>query len=107
MGRTARAEATGEAFTFVAPEDEADLRAIERAVGKRLPRVTVPGFDYRAKHDPALEIPIAERIAAIRARKKEERARAKVNAERRAANAAREAAAPKSKRPRRSHLGRR
>jgi ATP-dependent RNA helicase RhlE len=107
VGRTARAEATGEAFTFVAPEDEADLRAIERAVGKRLPRVTVPDFDYRAKHDPALEIPIAERIAAIRARKKEERARAKVNAERRAANAAREVAAPKSKRPRRSHRGQR
>ncbi len=31
----ARAEATGEAFTFVSPEEEADLRAIERAIGKR------------------------------------------------------------------------
>ncbi len=30
VGRTARAEATGDAFTFVAPEEEADLRAIER-----------------------------------------------------------------------------
>ena len=101
VGRTARAEAKGEAFTFVAPEDETDLRAIERAVGKRLPRVTVPGFDYRAKPEPALEVPMAKRIAAIRARKKEERARAKINAERRAANAARAAAAPKPKRNRR------
>jgi len=31
VGRTGRAELTGEAFTFVAPEDESDLRAIERA----------------------------------------------------------------------------
>jgi ATP-dependent RNA helicase RhlE len=90
VGRTARAEATGDAFTFVAPDEEADLRAIERAVGKRLPRVTLPDFDYNARPEGQLEVPIAERIAAIRARKAEERARAKVNAERRAANAARQ-----------------
>jgi len=42
VGRTARAEAVGEAFTFVAPDEESDLRAIERAVGRQLPRVTVP-----------------------------------------------------------------
>ena len=89
VGRTARAEATGDAFTFVAPDEEADLRAIERAVGKRLPRVTLPDFDYSAKTEGQLEVPIGERIAAIRARKAEERARAKVNAERRAAGAAR------------------
>jgi ATP-dependent RNA helicase RhlE len=97
VGRTARAEATGDAFTFVAPDEEADLRAIERAVGKRLPRVTLPDFDYSAKAEGQLEVPIGERIAAIRARKAEERARAKVNAERRAAGAAR-AAAPQRER---------
>ena len=88
VGRTARAEATGDAFTFVAPEEEGDLRAIERAVGKRLPRVTLPDFDYHARPESKLEIPLAERIAAIRARKAEDRARAKVNAERRAAHGA-------------------
>src|SRR5205814_2328648 len=36
VGRTARAEMTGDAFTFVAPEEEGDLRAIERAIGKPL-----------------------------------------------------------------------
>ncbi len=44
VGRTARAEATGVAFTFVAPDEEADLRDIEKALGKRLPRVTLPGL---------------------------------------------------------------
>jgi len=38
VGRTARAEATGDALTFVAPEEEGDLMAIERAVGRRLDR---------------------------------------------------------------------
>ena len=46
VGRTARAEMTGDAFTFVSPEEQTDLAAIERAIGKRLPRITVPGFDY-------------------------------------------------------------
>ena len=84
VGRTARAEAVGDAFTFVAPEEEPELRAIERALGKRLPRVIVPDFDYAARSQAVLEVPLAERIATIRARKAEERARAKVNAERRA-----------------------
>ena len=86
VGRTARAEATGDAFTFVAPDEEGDLRAIEQAIGKRLPRVTVPDFDYTARATERFEVPIAERIAEIRKRKAEERARAKANAERRAAH---------------------
>ncbi len=84
VGRTARAEATGDAFTFVSPEEEGELRAIERAIGKRLPRVTVPEFDYRQRPQERFEVPIGERIAAIRARKAEERARAKAKAERKA-----------------------
>jgi ATP-dependent RNA helicase RhlE len=83
VGRTARAELTGEAFTFVSPDETDDLRAIERAIGKSLPRVTLPDFDYTAKPTAKLEIPLAERIAQIRARKAEERARAKAKAERR------------------------
>jgi len=88
VGRTGRAEATGDAFTFAAPEEQNELRAIERAVGKRLPRVTVPDFDYDARPAMRLEIPLAERIAAIRAKKAEDRARAAAKAERRAAQEA-------------------
>ncbi|MEO8227916.1 MAG: helicase-related protein, partial [Gemmatimonadota bacterium] len=84
VGRTARAEATGDAFTFVAPEEEGELRAIERAIGKRLPRITLPEFDYKQRQE-RFEVPVGERIAAIRARKADERARARAKAERKAA----------------------
>ena len=84
VGRTARADATGDAFTFVSPEEESDLSAIERAISKRLPRVVVTGFDYATKPKQRFEVPIAERIAEIRARKADERKRAKEKAERRA-----------------------
>ena len=47
VGRTARADAIGAAFTLVSPEEEGSLRAIERAIEKRLLRVTLPDFDYR------------------------------------------------------------
>jgi ATP-dependent RNA helicase RhlE len=77
VGRTGRAELTGDAFTFVAPEEEGDLKAIERAIGKVLPRVTLPDFDYKARPQAKLEIPLAERIAAIRSRKADERARSR------------------------------
>ncbi len=69
VGRTARAETTGDAFTFIAPDEEPQLRDIERVVGKRLPRVTLPDFDYNAKAEGKLEIPLAERLAAMRAQR--------------------------------------
>ena len=96
VGRTARADATGDAFTFVSPEEESDLSAIERAISKRLPRVVVSGFDYATKPKQRFEVPIAERIAEIRARKAEERKRAKEKAERRAAHGAAGSHAPRS-----------
>jgi ATP-dependent RNA helicase RhlE len=55
VGRTGRAERTGSAFTFVSPDEESNLRGIERAVGKRLPRVTLPDFDYDSKAAPAAD----------------------------------------------------
>ena len=83
VGRTARAEATGEAFTMVSPEEEGELKGIERAIGKRLPRVILPDFDYKARTEAKLEVPLKDRIAEIRARKATERARAKAKEARR------------------------
>ena len=85
VGRTARAEATGTAFTFVSGDEEGSLKDIEKVIGRRLPRVTIPGFDYAARQAPSLELPHGERIAAIRKQKAVERERAKANAARRSA----------------------
>jgi ATP-dependent RNA helicase RhlE len=68
VGRTARMEALGDALSFVAPEEEADFRTIERHLGARIERATVPGFDYRKPATERFEVPIAERLAAHRAR---------------------------------------
>ncbi len=82
VGRTARAGEIGDAFTFVAPDEQNDLRAIEKAIGKRLPQITLPDFDYNARPEGRLEIPIGERIAAIRVRKADERSRSKAKTDR-------------------------
>jgi ATP-dependent RNA helicase RhlE len=47
IGRTARAKAEGDAFVLVSPGEEGSLADIERQIGQRLPRVTLPDFDYR------------------------------------------------------------
>ena len=107
VGRTARAEATGDAFTFVSPEEEGDVRAIERAIGNKLPRRIVQGFDYKAKPQEQFEVPLAERIAAIRARKSEERARAKAKAERKAQLQTAGPSRPSGARPNRGRSGNR
>jgi ATP-dependent RNA helicase RhlE len=87
VGRTGRAEMTGEAFTFYSPEEEPDIRGIERAISKKLPRVTLAGFDYSARPQQRFEVPLAERIAEIRKKKAEDRARAAAKAARRNAPA--------------------
>jgi ATP-dependent RNA helicase RhlE len=92
VGRTARAEATGDAFTLVSPDEERELRDIEKAIGKRLPRVLLPDFDYTAKSGEQLEVPLKDRIAEIRKRKAEERARAAEKVARKAAREAEESA---------------
>ena len=49
VGRTARARLTGDAYTFVAPEEEKDFLAIERTLGRSLQRRKVEDFDYASK----------------------------------------------------------
>jgi ATP-dependent RNA helicase RhlE len=77
VGRTARAGATGEAYTFVAPEEEADVRAIERAVGHAITRRTLEGFDYNAPEQERFEVPVGERVAAMREQRRKARERQK------------------------------
>jgi ATP-dependent RNA helicase RhlE len=67
VGRTARAEAKGDALLFVSPEEESDVRGIERAIGRRLPRLTLPSFDYTRRPTEKLEVPLQQRLARMRA----------------------------------------
>ncbi len=49
IGRTGRAAATGDAFTFMAPDEIAMVRSIERIIGEAIPRISVPGYDFGSK----------------------------------------------------------
>jgi len=45
VGRTGRASATGDALTFVSPDEEVDMRRIEKALGAGpIPRLRLEGF---------------------------------------------------------------
>lgn len=46
IGRTGRAAASGDAFTFMAPDEIAMVRTIERVLGAPIPRISVPGYDF-------------------------------------------------------------
>ena len=76
VGRTARAQMTGEAFTLVSPQEKQDFIQIERAVGASIERVHLDGFAYAATPDEPLEVPRRERIRAIQKKRAEDRARA-------------------------------
>ncbi len=46
IGRTARAQAEGDAITLVTPDDEAFIHRIEYLLDRKLERATLDGFDY-------------------------------------------------------------
>ena len=46
IGRTGRAQHTGEAYTFVTPDDLVLVKKIEKIMRMTLPRKTLPNFDY-------------------------------------------------------------
>ena len=48
IGRTGRAERSGDAFTLVTPDDSDMVRALEKIMSEPLPRQTLSDFDYKA-----------------------------------------------------------
>ena len=52
IGRTGRAQRTGDAFTLVTHEDNDMIRILERIMGSPLKRETIEGFDYTAPAPP-------------------------------------------------------
>ena len=61
IGRTGRAHAVGDAISFVTPEDQGPLRALERFIGRGIVRKRAEGFDYDAAPLPREEQPRGER----------------------------------------------
>jgi ATP-dependent RNA helicase RhlE len=57
IGRTGRAERTGDAFTLVTPEDDDMVRELEKIMKDRLPREIIEGFDYNVPAPPQLNQP--------------------------------------------------
>src|SRR5579862_1116114 len=47
IGRTGRAEATGDAFTLMVAEDSKHVASIERFIGQKVSRVRLENFEYR------------------------------------------------------------
>lgn len=69
IGRTGRAQRSGEAFTMTTPEDASMVKTLEKIMGKSLPRRTLTDFDYQAAPQPAAAAPApapARRMAAYR-----------------------------------------
>lgn len=52
IGRTGRAQRTGDAFTLVTDEDKDMIRQLERIMGQPLKRETLEGFDYSPPAPP-------------------------------------------------------
>ncbi|MDA0676451.1 MAG: DEAD/DEAH box helicase [Chloroflexi bacterium] len=53
IGRTGRSEQSGRAFTFVTPEDEAAVRALEKKLGRKIHRCTLPEFTEQTVEEAA------------------------------------------------------
>jgi ATP-dependent RNA helicase RhlE len=52
VGRTARAQRRGDAYTLVSPEEEADFDQIEKLLGFEIQRARIPDFRYDAPAPP-------------------------------------------------------
>ncbi len=55
IGRTGRAEAIGDALTFIARDEEPYVRKIERHIGKRLTMKSYPGYVFTAPDENELK----------------------------------------------------
>ena len=55
IGRTGRAERSGDALTLVTPDDAAMVRTLERIMDEPLSRVSLAGFDYDAPAPPRVK----------------------------------------------------
>jgi ATP-dependent RNA helicase RhlE len=62
IGRTGRAFEVGDAYTLVSPEEERYVAAIERFIGRKIPRVQLPDFPYERLPPPPKPKTMMERF---------------------------------------------
>ena len=65
IGRTGRAAATGDAFTFMSPDEISMVRAIERTIGQQIPRISVAGFDFGTTADAIVPMTAGSALADV------------------------------------------
>jgi ATP-dependent RNA helicase RhlE len=75
IGRTGRAQAVGDAISFVTPEDHDDLRRLERFIGRGVVRKRAEGFNYNAAPAPGEQSVGSRPFVPQRAGKRQERER--------------------------------
>ncbi len=73
IGRTGRAQATGDALTIMVAEDATHVFAIERYIGKKILREKIEGFDYKYtaifdEGKPGALSPHERKVKAVRVR---------------------------------------
>ncbi len=68
IGRTGRAAATGDAFTFMSPDEISMVRAIERTISQQIPRISVPGFDFGTTTEAVVPVTAESTVADLPAR---------------------------------------
>jgi ATP-dependent RNA helicase RhlE len=61
IGRTGRAQAVGDAFTLVTPENASDIRDIQRFIGQPIPELKLEGFSYAPMGAPRPKQPQQQR----------------------------------------------
>ena len=61
IGRTGRAQAVGDAISFVTSEDHSELRSLERFIGRGIVRKRAEGFNYSAAPAPSFSTDERER----------------------------------------------
>jgi len=64
LGRTGQGDSAGDAFTLMSPEEQPAVSAIERFLGRTVPRVMLPDFDYRLRANEIKQVVSSQKMVA-------------------------------------------
>ena len=64
LGRTGQGDTAGDAFTLMSPEEQTAVTAIERFLGRTVPRVMLPDFDYGLRATEIKQVVSSQKLVA-------------------------------------------